>query len=26
KLEEAGHGPSTKVRAQDVLERLKSTH
>ncbi|MET3518401.1 PspA/IM30 family protein [Mesorhizobium abyssinicae] len=26
KLEDAGHGPSTKVRAQDVLERLKSTH
>ncbi|CAN7562870.1 PspA/IM30 family protein [Mesorhizobium sp. LjNodule214] len=26
RLEDAGHGPSTKVRAQDVLDRLKSTH
>lgn len=25
RLEDAGHGPSTKVRAQDVLDRLKST-
>ncbi|MFK0689913.1 PspA/IM30 family protein [Mesorhizobium sp. IMUNJ 23033] len=26
RLEDAGHGSSTKVRAQDVLDRLKSTH